>query len=98
MGGTGKGIIMQSIAQLREVVKVDGKKFDENDKFCFQEVSESTQMVFFDDVKPSLGFDRFNSILTDGMNVEAKNKPSRFIPPERSPKFYITSNSIIEGE
>jgi hypothetical protein len=98
MGGTGKGIIMQAIAQLRTVVKIDGKKFDEKDKFSFQDVNERTQVVSFDDVKAELGFDRFNSVLTEGWNIEPKRKPSFFIPPKDSPKVYITSNAIIRGE
>jgi hypothetical protein len=97
MGGTGKGIIQQAIAQLRTVVKIDGKKFDEKDKFSFQDIDERTQVVFFDDVKAELGFDRFNSILTEGWNIEPKRKPSFFIPPKDSPKVYITSNAIIQG-
>lgn len=97
MGGTGKGIIQQAISQLRTVVKIDGKKFDERDKFSFQDIDERTQVVFFDDVKADLGFDRFNSILTEGWNVEPKRKPSFFIEPKDSPKVYITSNAVIQG-
>lgn len=98
MGGTGKGIIQQAIGQLRNVVKIDGKGFDEKDKFCFQNVDERTQVVFFDDVRADLGFDRFNSILTEGWTIEKKMKQSFFIPPEESPKVYITSNAIIQGD
>jgi len=98
MGGTGKGIIQQAIGQLRNVVKIDGKGFDERDKFCFQNVDERTQVVFFDDVRADLGFDRFNSILTEGWTIEKKMKQSFFIPPEESPKVYITSNAIIKGD
>ena len=97
MGGTGKGIIQQGIAQLRTVVKIDGKKFDEKDKFSFQEIDERTQVVFFDDVQAKLGFERFNSILTEGWNIEPKRKQSFFIQPKDSPKVYITSNAIIQG-
>ena len=98
MGGTGKGIIYQALSQVRKVVKVDGKKFDERDRFCFQDINETTQIVFFDDVQPKLGFDRFNSILTDGWNIEHKNKPSFYLKPSDSPKVYITSNFILESE
>jgi hypothetical protein len=54
-------------------------------------VNEQTQVVSFDDVKAELGFDRFNSVLTEGWNIEPKRKPSCFIPPKDSPKVYITS-------
>lgn len=97
-GGTGKGLFANALKQIRSTVKVDGKKFNANDKFCFQEVKESTQVVWFDDVKPDMGFDRFNSILTDGWNIEKKYKDSFFIDPKDSPKVLICSNSILENE
>lgn len=97
MGGTGKGITKQALSQLRKIVKIDGKKFDEKDKFSFQEINEATQIVFFDDVKAEMGFDRFNSILTEGWNIEPKWKPAFYIAPENSPKVYITSNAILRS-
>ena len=97
-GGTGKGLFAKGIKELRSLVKVDGKKFDSRDKFCFQEVRESTQVVWVDDVKPNLSFDRFNSILTDGWNVEYKYISAIYIPPQESPKVLICSNSILESE
>jgi hypothetical protein len=97
-GGTGKGILKQAISQVRMVTTIDGKKFDERDRFCFQDVDETTQIVFFDDVRPDLGFERFFSILTEGMNIEKKMKQSIKLEPEVSPKIYITSNAIIKGE
>ena len=97
-GGTGKGVFAKALGKLSEMIKIDGKKFDESDRFCFQRVSDSTQVVFFDDVKSKLGFDRFNSILTDGWNIEKKNKDEFAIPPEDSPKVLIGSNSILECE
>lgn len=97
-GGTGKGLFAKAIREIRNTVKIDGKKFNEGDRFCFQDVSRSTQVAWFDDVKPDLGFDRFNSILTDGWNVEHKFKSSFFLPAEESPKMIICSNSILDCE
>jgi hypothetical protein len=97
-GGTGKGIVKQAISQVRTVVTIDGKKFDERDRFCFQDVDETSQVVFFDDVRADLGFERFNSLLTEGWSIEKKMKPSFTIDPENSPKVYIASNAIISGE
>ncbi len=98
MGGTGKGLIGNAIAEMREVVKIDGKKFNPKDRFCFQDISDSTQVVLFDDAKPDLGFDRFHSILTDGWSVEKKHKDQFFIKPKDSPKMLITSNSILSSD
>lgn len=97
-GGTGKGIFAKALNELRKVVTIDGKRFDENDRFCFQTVKDTSQVVFLDDVKPVFDFLRFNSVLAEGYHVEAKNKPSFTIDAVTGPKTYITSNSIIKGE
>ena len=97
-GGTGKGVFAQALKQLRQVVTIDGKRFDPAAQFVFQDVNERTQITYFDDVKRDFDFLRFNSILTEGWHIEQKNKSSFRIEPENSPKVYITSNSIIKGE
>ena len=97
MGGTGKGLFANAIKQLRNVAKIDGKKFDSRDKFKYQDIDVSTQVVWLDDVKPELGFETFNSVLTDGWSVEKKYKDQFFIKPEDSPKMIICSNAILNG-
>lgn len=97
MGGTGKGLFANAIIQMRNVVKIDGKKFDPNDKFKYQDVTESTQVVWLDDVKPELGFETFHSVLTDGWSIEQKHKAQFYIKPMDSPKMFICSNSILKG-
>ena len=95
MGGTGKGLFANAIKQLRKVVKIDGKKFDQRDKFRFQDINEATQVVWLDDVKPELGFETFHSALTDGWTIEKKFKDQLYIQPEDSPKLLICSNSVL---
>jgi hypothetical protein len=97
-GGTGKGVFAKALAEMCEMITIDGKKFDENDRFCFQRIKDSTQIAFFDDVKKKLAFDRFNSLLTDGWNVEKKNQGEFYIQPEDSPKVIVASNSTLECE
>jgi len=97
MGGTGKGLLANAIKQLRNVVKVDGKRFDPQDKFRYQEIKEDTQVFWLDDAKSDLGFEVFHSILTDGMNIEHKHKTTFIIKPENSPKMFIPKNSIFNG-
>ena len=95
-GGTGKGLFVDSLSKLRERETIDGKKFDGNDKFALQRISESTEIVFFDDVRHDFEFERFNSILTNGWEIEAKNQKTFRIALENSPKMVIASNSIIQ--
>lgn len=96
-GGTGKGLIVNAIRTLRDVAKVDGKHLDNTDKFRWQVISPSTQVVQIDDVKTDFDFSMLHSNLTDGWTVERKYLPKFIIPPKDSPKTVICSNSIIKG-
>ena len=97
MGGTGKGLILSAIDTLRYVAKVDGKHFRADNRFCWEKVTSSTQVVFIDDVKPDFDFSILHSNLTDGWTIEAKHKSQIVLPPKDSPKTAITSNSVIDN-
>jgi hypothetical protein len=97
MGGTGKGLFANAIKQMRVVVKIDGKKFNPDDRFRFQDLNEDTQLVWMDDTKPDFLFETFHSCLTDGWSIEKKFRPQFFIKPEDSPKMLICSNSVLSG-
>jgi len=97
-GGTGKGVFAKALRQLRNAVTIDGKRFDKDDRFCFQSINDSTQLVYFEDVKTDFDFIRLNSVLTEGWQIEVKNKPVFHIKSEDGPKTYITSNTILKGE
>jgi hypothetical protein len=95
-GGTGKGLIANAVSNIRPTVKIDGKKFKGDNRFDFQEVEFSTRVLWIDDVNKNLDIDRFNSISTDGFNVEKKFKDSLKIPAAQSPKILICSNIILD--
>ncbi|RYM34822.1 hypothetical protein ERX46_05455 [Brumimicrobium glaciale] len=95
-GGTGKGVIANAIATLRETVKMDGKKFKGDNRFDFQDVTVSSRVLWLDDVGKQMDIDRFNSISTDGFNIEKKHQKSILIPPASSPKILICSNIILD--
>lgn len=96
-GGTGKGLIVNAIRTLRDVAKVDGKHLDSGNRFRWELVSPSTQVVWLDDVKPDFDFSLLHSNLTDGWTIERKHLRQFIIPPKESPKTVICSNSIIQG-
>lgn len=98
MGGTGKGLFAGAIKQLRSMTKIDGKKYRSDDKFKWQNVKPTTQVAFLDDVHQKFSFDDLHSLLTDGMNVEKKHKDEIIIPPIKTPKFILTSNTILNGK
>ncbi len=95
-GGTGKGLIANAISHIRHTIKIDGKKFKGDNRFDFQEVDFSTQVLWLDDVSKHVDIDRFNSITTDGFNIEKKFKDSLRIPASHSPKIIICSNIILD--
>lgn len=95
-GRSGKGIFAQAIEQLRELTPINGKAFDPKNRFALQRVTESTEVVFLDDILSDFDFEFFNSILTDGWEFEHKNKTTIRIPLEESPKLMISSNQIMK--
>jgi hypothetical protein len=95
-GGTGKGLIANAVSSIRHTVKIDGKKFRGDNRFDFQEVDFATRVLWLDDVSKHVDIDRFNSITTDGFNIEKKFKDSLKIPSAQSPKILICSNIILD--
>jgi len=96
-GGTGKGIFMNALAQMKKVVTIDGKSFAFERSFAYQLVSADTQILVFDDVKKHFDFERLFSVVTEGLTLEKKNKDAIKIPFSRSPKIAITTNYAIKG-
>lgn len=97
-GGTGKSLVVVCISHIRNVAKVDGKDFTFDNRFAFQDVSWDTEIIAFDDVAKKFDFERLFHKITDGMEVERKGQHRFKIPREKSPKFIITTNYIIEAE
>ncbi len=96
-GGTGKGIFMNALSQMKKVVTIDGKSFYFERSFAYQLVSADTQILVFDDVKKAFDFERLFSVVTEGLTLEKKNKDAIKIPFSKSPKIAITTNYAIKG-
>ena len=96
-GGTGKGIFMNALANMKKVVTIDGKSFAFERTFAYQLVSADTQILVFDDVKKHFDFERLFSVVTEGLILEKKNKDAIKIPFSKSPKIAITTNYAIKG-
>jgi hypothetical protein len=96
-GGSGKGLIVNAIKQLRNVTKVDGKSLDTGNRFKYELITPSTQLVWMDDVKRDFDFSILHTNLTDGWTIERKYLSQFIIDPQDSPKTVICSNSIIKG-
>ena len=97
-GGTGKGLFMNGIQQMKKLVVIDGKAFAFERSFAYQLVSADTQILCFDDVKKHFDFERLFSVVTEGLTLEKKNKDAIKIPFAKSPKIAITTNYAIKGK
>ena len=97
-GGTGKGLFVQGVSQLKKNVTIDGKAFLFERSFAYQLVSVDTQILTFDDVKKNFEFERLFSLITEGITLEKKNKDAIKIPFSSSPKVVITTNYAIKGK
>ncbi len=96
-GGTGKGLLMNALSNMKKLVVIDGKSFMFERSFAYQLVSADTQILCFDDVKKYFDFERLFSVVTEGLTLEKKNKDAIKIPFSKSPKIAITTNYAIKG-
>jgi hypothetical protein len=95
MGGTGKGLCANALKLIRDTIKIDGKHWDASNRFRFELVQPSSQIVWIDETRPDFKFDSMFSCLTDGWTIERKHLPQFTIKPEDSPKVLICSNTIV---
>ena len=97
-GGTGKGLLIQGISEMKKNILINGKEFSFDKSFAYQLVSADTQVLTFDDVRKNFNFENLFSVITEGITLEKKNKDAIKIPYERSPKIVITTNYAIKGK
>lgn len=97
-GGTGKGVFVQGISQIRKSSIIDGKMFDGKKSFAYQTVSLDTKILVFDDVVKNFNFEEKFSLVTEGLTLERKNKDAIKLNVHDSPKVIISTNYAIRGE
>ena len=97
-GGTGKGIYMAALRKFKRSAVFDGKAFNFDKSFLWQRVSQDTQIIYIEDVKRGFDFERLFSALTEGIEIERKNKDSFYLPYEISPKIAISTNYTLKGD
>lgn len=97
-GGTGKGLFVQGLQQIRKVSILNGKQYDAKNQFANQTISQDSQIIVFDDVKKNFDFESQFSLVTEGITIERKNKDAIKLSVEDSPKLVISTNYAIRGE
>lgn len=96
-GGTGKSLLVHAIGHARKVIQEDGKNFNFDSAFAFQQVTADTNLVVFNDIKQHFNFERLFMAITDGLVIEQKHKGKITFPYHESPKFATTTNYPIAG-
>lgn len=96
-GRSGKSLVGQTLSHVIPTERIGGRNFSFGSRFAFQNVGLDTAVVEFNDVPEEFPFGRLFSMITDDMQVEAKNEDRRTLPFRESPKFLISTNYVIEG-
>jgi len=94
-GRTGKTIIGTAIGKIRSVVYIDGKHFDNRNRFMFQSVQPWTNVIFIDDPYKNMSLDPIFNMISGTVYADRKN-----IDPliKDDIKIMIASNWILENE
>ncbi len=96
-GGSGKGLTIKMVGQIRKVEIYDGKNFATNKNFAWQRVGLDTQIIALEDPPKNMELEKFFSIITEGIAIEKKNQQEIFLDFARSPKLAITTNTVLKG-
>ncbi|MEL6628522.1 MAG: hypothetical protein AAFQ92_23570 [Bacteroidota bacterium] len=97
-GRTGKTLIMKAAGhmlntnkQATTYVELNGKDFDPNDRFKYQQLAIDTRLVHINDVKAGFDFETLFNDITEGIMCQKKNETPFLVPA----KIYLTTNKII---
>jgi hypothetical protein len=97
-GRTGKSLLLKAISHLRNLVFIDGRLFSFENNFKWQLVKRDTDVIVFDEFRENQSLAPLFGSITLPFSVNHKNQPEFTIPFTRSPKFAITTNSVITGD
>lgn len=97
-GRTGKSLVGKAISLIRDTLIIDGKLFNPKERFAFQQVTYSTQVINLNDVRKEFNIESLFSVISEGLHVEKKNRDSITIPFADSPKILITTNHTVLGK
>ena len=93
-GGSGKGILIQSLRQMTKVTEIDAKK---QDQFDPDDLTPQTRIKVYSDIEPAFHFPRVYNEITEGITYRHMYKGTRTIPYREGWKTAFTSNHIVRG-
>lgn len=98
-GRTGKSLFGKALSRIMPTVYIGGKsKKLTEDQFLWEQVTEKTECVFFDDVRTNLDFEFFFPNITGQWSINAKGVGRWNLPESHPIKLFFTTNHMINGE
>lgn len=97
-GGTGKGLFVQGISNVRKTHIIDGKSHNEKASFQNQSVSLDDKILVFDDIPKNWSFETQFSLITEGITIRHLYKDPVKLSVQDSPKIVISTNYAVKGE
>jgi hypothetical protein len=97
-GGTGKGLFIQGISNLRKTHIIDGKSHNDKASFQNQSVSLDDKVLVFDDIPKNWSFENQFSLITEGITIRHLYKDPVKLSVQDSPKIVISTNYAVKGE
>jgi len=96
-GGTGKGLLAQAISFCKNLEVIDGQQIKSDSRFKNQRITNTTDILLYDDVSKRFSLDELKSMATSGITVEKKGKDEVKISFTDGPKIMISSNYTVLG-
>jgi len=97
-GRSGKSLVGELLKNVIKTASINGKKRDmESDNFLWNDVDETTKLVFIDDLRQGFVFEDLFFCITGDWGVNYKGGRRITIPFDYSPKMYLTTNHAIKG-
>lgn len=98
-GRSGKSLIGEFLRNTTNIAYINGKKRElMDDPFIFNDVTEKTKVIFFDDVLQNFDFEKCFPYITGDITVNYKGGKRMTIPFNMAPKGFIATNHAIRGE
>jgi uncharacterized protein YneR len=97
-GGTGKGLFIQGISNVRKTHIIDGKSHNDKASFQNQSVSLDDKVLVFDDIPKNWSFENQFSLITEGITIRHLYKDPVKLSVQDSPKIVISTNYAVKGE
>tara|TARA_R110000782_G_scaffold28300_1_gene71154 strand:+ start:792 stop:3146 length:2355 start_codon:yes stop_codon:yes gene_type:complete len=97
-GGTGKGLFVQGIANIRKTHIIDGKTHNDKATFQNQSVSIDDKVLVFDDIPKNWSFENQFSLITEGITIRKLYSDPVKLSVQDSPKIVISTNYAVKGE